>query len=120
MDSGWHWRLFLAMLANTDQRRRLSELLENLLESRRCIWLLCGQKPSKRIPYQDATSLDEMQSHISACDSNDWIDLILGVSFTVDDCLTLQERIVDELRAPLIRALEIEDLISSPLVTTDT
>ena len=119
MDSGWHWRLLLTTLANTVQRRRMSELMENLPESRRCIWLLCGQEPSKRIAYQDATSLDEMQSVISACDSNDWIDLILGVSFTVDDCLALQEGVVDELRAPLIRALEIEALISSSLVTTD-
>jgi hypothetical protein len=112
MTPEWHWHLFLATLANTEQRRRLSELMKNLPESRRCIWFLCGQEPSKCISYQDATSLDEMQSHISACDPNDWIDLILGVSFSADDCLTLQERILDELRAPLIRALEIEELIS--------
>ena len=37
--------------------------------------------------------------------------LAQGVSFTLDECLTLQDGILDELCSPLIRAREIDDLV---------
>jgi hypothetical protein len=103
MNAEWHWNLFLATLENTSQRQRLSEYMEALSEARRCVWVLCDQKQGNPIRHKDETSLEEMRTAISTCGQGKCIDLILGVSFNLDECLALQESIVDQLR--------IEDLI---------
>lgn len=120
MDASWHWHSFLATLANPEQRHRLSELMRTLPEDQRCIGSRCWQDESKPIDH-DSTSLDEMESVINGCGPNDWIDLMLGVSFTMDECLQLQDSIVNELRSPLIRAAGIDVLVlNQPVVITDT
>lgn len=78
MDVGWHWNLFLATLENTSQRQRLSECMEALSESRRCVLLLCDQKQSSPVRYKDETSLEEMRTGISSCCQGKWVDLIWG------------------------------------------
>ena len=84
--------------------------MESLPLTRRCVSLR-ALRPSNRIPYENKVSLGQMESGIGDCDPDEWIDLILGVSFTLDECLTLQDGILDELCSPLIRAREIDDLV---------
>ena len=110
MDAGWHWHAFRNVLRDKTRRDQLHCLMENLPASRRCV-SLCAPRPSNRIAYKGRSSLLAMESAIKGCNPNEWIDLILGVSFTRDDCLTLQSAIIDELRAPLIRAMEIHELV---------
>jgi hypothetical protein len=110
IDDAWHWHSFRSVLNDKNRRDQLHSLMENLPASRRCLTVY-ARRPSNPIPYTDRSSLAEMESAIAACDPNEWIDLILGASFTRDECLRLQTNIVDELRAPLIRAMEIDELV---------
>jgi hypothetical protein len=115
MHGDWHWHLFMSTLNTPEQRLVLAELMKRLPEENRGILFLRAPQTEREyltfIPYTDASSLDEVESLIIESEVNDWIDLILGVRFTLDECLALQDGIVDQLRAPLNLAVSIENLI---------
>lgn len=111
MDSGWHWHLLFETLRTHRSKARLTQLMEQLPGERRCIWVLFGERDSQLIPFDDDSAFDRMEAAISSRDQSNWIDLILGVSFSADECIAMQQQIIDELRSPLIRAREIEDLV---------
>ena len=100
MDAGRHWHLFVNVMKNQSQREHLNKLMENLPVARSCISLLRRDQISRPIHYDGQNSLNEMESALSAADADEWIDLVLGVSFQLDECLDLQEGIVEELRTP--------------------
>lgn len=110
---GWHWHPFMAALANAERRSRLNHIMNTLPASRRCIWLLNNQQTERLIPYEGEVSLQDLRSELHNADSTFYIDLIMGVYFTVDECLELQDAIVEELRKPLVQANEIDLLVLS-------
>ncbi len=113
----WHWHSFLKSL-ELPKQPQLVELMERLPEENRCIGFLQASGTDREncnpLPYQDASStLGALELLIGDCEPNDWIDLIIGSRFTLDECLQLQEGIVDKLRQPLTLALTIERLLLS-------
>lgn len=116
LDHDWHWHSLVRTIRNPEQRQRLIELMERLPEENRCIWFLRGSCTDRElctpVRYGDAASgLEELERLISDCEPNDWIDLMFGVRFTLDECLELQDDIVAKLYRPLTMALTIERLV---------
>ncbi|MBI4766662.1 MAG: hypothetical protein HY787_19045 [Deltaproteobacteria bacterium] len=110
----WHWNGFLTCLNENKLRNQLSLLLNNLNEKRRCIWI-DADNSSKQISYKNDKSLLEAKKYIYSLPSKLRIDLILGVYYSKEECLNLQDKIVSEIVTPLIRAYEIKTLVEQAL-----
>jgi hypothetical protein len=57
------------------------------------------------------TSIDEAKATIDPIPPEQWINVILGSRYTLDECLAEQHGLVDQLRTPIVRAHEIYELI---------
>ena len=109
-DPRWQWHGFTAVLDSQARRGELHEHLANLPAERTCLRLWIG-KDETVTPYADLDSLLALRQTLATIPGDQWINCLLGVRFSKQECLLKQERLVDELRTPLVRAWEIADLI---------
>ncbi|MDE2180772.1 MAG: hypothetical protein KGJ40_07995 [candidate division NC10 bacterium] len=106
----WHWHGFIKCLVNHELRSVLSRLLLNLPEQRNCIWIHT-ETSDQHFKYVSEDTLLEAQSALPALSSDKWIDVVLGVFFTKQECLGLQAELVHHLVSPIIQAYEICSLV---------
>jgi hypothetical protein len=106
----WHWYGFLRCLRNGS----LNELLFDLPDDRRCIWIENNElNLNVRISYSNDSSLREAEHMIEEIAEDNWINVMLGNFYLKGECLDLQQQIVPRLRTPIVRAYEIDMLVRS-------
>lgn len=125
MGPGWHWYGFERCLNEPSLRDDLNALMLNLPVGRRIVWLDCSEAeqpgvpvapPLVRVlPYEGLATLDEAKSIIDRVPDFQWINVMLGVRYAMDECLTEQRQLVDNFRNPIVRANEIRQLVEDAL-----
>ena len=108
----WQWHGFINCLRNAS----LHNLLMDLPEDRRCIWIENDEIDlDERIRYTNESSLRHANDIISDIADDYWINVMIGNFYSKDECLKIQNQIVQELRTPLVRAFEIDSLVISSM-----
>ena len=97
----------------------------NLPVGRRIVWIDCSEaeQPGRPVapalvrvlPYEGLATLDEAKSIIDRVPEFQWINVMLGVRYAMDECLTEQRELVDNFRNPIVRANEIRQLVEDAL-----
>ena len=108
----WHWHGFIRCLEQDHCRQKLNILMQELPEERRYLWIHIlseekGTLLNKSLAYEGAKTLDDFGNLYSEAPEDHWVEVMLGVRFSKNECLSLQKKIVSDLRTPLIRADEI-------------
>ena len=111
----WRWNGFIACLDDDSMCGKLGSFLNDLPAARACIRFWFDRGEQEVIPYSSAQQLPELRERLKSIPDERWINCLLGVSFTRDECLGLQAKIIPELRNPIIRASEIADLIEQAM-----
>ena len=94
----------------------LHELLIELPNDRRCIWIENDEiNLDERIFYKNEESLKEAESIINEIADNHWINVMLGNSYSKDECIKIQQHIVQQLRTPVVRAFEMDSLVRASM-----
>lgn len=110
MTKEWHWHGFMNCLKTASLHYSLMELPVD----KRCIWIENDEiELDERINYINESSLRQVENIINNIDDRYWINVMIGNFYSKDECLKIQNEIVQELRAPLIRASEIDDQVRS-------
>jgi hypothetical protein len=119
--SPWHWYGFERCLSEPVLRDALNALMLNLPMDRRVVWIDCSETdqagapvapPLVRVlPYEGLTTLTETKTTVDGIPVFQWINVMLGVRYTIDECLTEQRDLVDRFRNPIVRANEIRQLV---------
>jgi hypothetical protein len=113
MKSDWHWNGFYKCLNDKSLLKELNSYLVDLENFNSCIWLHTD-KSEERIDYED-NSLSEAKMIIDSMPSNLWIDVILGIYFSKEECLERQNKIISDLSIPIIRAYEIASFVNDAM-----
>lgn len=115
----WHWQGFVKCLENREDRSTLSSLILNLSNGRRCVWIRLSQgnrvMESNSFEFKDENTLMVAHKRFPSVPPDEWIEVLLGVRFSKEECLNLQKKIVSELKTPIIRADEIRWLVMEAL-----
>ena len=106
----WRWHGFIACLEDPDLRARLHAYMTNLTTGRSCIRTWVEHAEDHVDAYTGADCLLALRDRLKTIPADKWITCVLGVQFTKIECLDLQEKIVLELRNPIIRASEMTAL----------
>lgn len=106
----WHWHDFIRCLIEKELMIILNSMLINLPEERRCYWVETDDL-NRSCSYIGEESLKEMLGTINNQQKDLWINIMLGTRFSKQECLTLQEKIVEELRNSIIRAQDIDMIV---------
>jgi hypothetical protein len=114
MTSNWHWNGFSRCLNDKSLQKELNSYLVDLNNFHSCIWLHTD-KSEECIDYKDDNSLSEVKMIIDSIPSNLWIDVILGIYFSKEECLERQNKIISELPIPIIRAYEIAGFVNNAM-----
>jgi len=125
IDSRWHWHGFARCLSESRLRDDLNALMLNLREDRRVVWIDCSEAehpagtvvpPVVRVlPYKGLTTLAETKKIIDGIPQYQWINVMLGVRYSMTECLTEQRDLIGEFRNPIVRANEIRQLVQNAL-----
>jgi hypothetical protein len=108
----WHWHGFVNCL----KEGSLHALLMDLPADRRCIWIENDEIDlDERIGYTNESSLRQVENFINNIADNHWINVMLGNSYSKDECLKTQNQIVQEFRTPVVRAYEIDTLVKASM-----
>lgn len=119
--SSWHWFGFQRCLAEDGLREDLNALMLDLPKERRVVWIDCSETEEpgeplapplvKILPYEGLTTLVETKAIVDTIPRFQWINLMLGLRFTLNECLTEQHDLLDRFRMPVVRANEIRQLV---------
>ena len=119
--ANWHWSGFERCLTETRLRDDLNALMLNLPQGRRVVWIDCSEAEQSGIPvapplvrvlpYEGLNTLDDAKAIIDQVPDFQWINLMLAVRYTMDECLTEQLSLIDHFRNPVVRANEIRQLV---------
>ena len=102
-------------------RDGLNELMLDLPLDRRILWIDCSEAEEpgapvapplvKVLPYDGLTTLAEAKAVIDRVPDFQWINVMLGVRYTLNECLVEQRNLVDRFRNPIVRADEIRKYV---------
>lgn len=106
----WHWHGWCKCMVDAKRRTVLHSLMKDLPEDARRIWIR-GDNSTISLEYKDEETFSDVIRSVRQIPADEWIDVIMGVCFTKEQCMALQEGIVSELSLPIIRAHEIELLV---------
>ena len=106
----WHWHALRACLGESPRRREIDSVMQQLPSQLRQVSALCGSRQFAP-PYEGETTLLGFDRFVEACPPDEWINAYLGARFGLDECLTLQERLVDKLISPLLRGVQLEAIV---------
>lgn len=109
----WRWNGFLKCLEPGPARERLATLLGDLPDER-CIWIHVHGARAELLP-SSRESLETLVERIQAADRNAWIDVVAGMRIPAARCIAEQDRIVLDLRNPLVRSGELHDLVEEQM-----
>ena len=108
----WHWHGFINCLRNAS----IDSLIMDLPEDRRCIWIENDEiELDECIRYTNKSSLKQVENIIDDIADKYWINVMFGNFYPKEECLNIQNNIVQNIRTPLVRAFEIDDLIKSSM-----
>jgi len=72
----------------------------------------CPEMPAKEmLAYKGPATLAEAKTIVEGVPEFQWIDVMLGVRYSMNECLTDQRNLVDQFRNPIVRANEIRKLV---------
>ena len=108
----WDWHTLLGTLAEKTGRGNLTELLLSLPNERRCLFIngvygIQDERQPEILSFTGDTTWQEAQRRFIEASTEHWLEIVAGVWFDMDECLSLQAKIVAELREPLQRAEDI-------------
>jgi hypothetical protein len=123
---GWHWYGFDRCLTKPAFRETLhAEIVAFRAAERRTLWIYSGGFPvqhatseSREIPYTGSKDLLEARAIIDTIPLDHWINVIVGVRFSKDECVQQQAAILSEFEDPIIRAVKIHDLVKDAIPPT--
>ncbi|MGA3328797.1 MAG: hypothetical protein ABSF45_30475 [Terriglobia bacterium] len=94
-DENWDWNRFYPRLST---ETGLGEIMLKFPAQRRCIWVWDSTaKCGKPFPFQGRPALADVQKHITGIARDHWIDLVVGVEYSLSECVHLQDGLVKEL-----------------------
>jgi|SRR5208282_2081476 len=94
-DKQWDWHRFCRLLSPGSS---LSELLFKLPAERRCIWIWDAKEQRGHAhKFGDQPPFAAVKDHIKEIKRKHWIDLVVGVEYSLDDCLLPKDQIVKDL-----------------------
>mgnify|MGYP000868955437 CR=1 FL=1 len=108
----WHWHGFIRCLIEQNLMKIINNLIISLPVDRRCYWIETDEL-NKSYPYTGEESLNEMFATINNQKKDLWINVMVGIFLSKQECLTLQEKIVRELQNSIIRASDIDDIVKN-------
>lgn len=114
MDSKWHWKGFENALRDPQLRSRLDQLVLTFDEDRRAARIVISgvRETDVAMPYVSGPSLRSIETIVATANPNDVISVMLGVTFTLDECLHFsQADILNEFSLGLVVAADIAALI---------
>ncbi len=116
LTSDWDWHGLLGLLAEDTGRRNLTELLLDLPDERRCLFIngVYGVQEARQaeiLPFTGDAAWQEAQRRVKDASTEHWIEIVAGVWFDMEECLSRQANLVAELREPLQRAEDIYRLV---------
>jgi hypothetical protein len=121
MQSGWHWYGFERCFTVPLLRDDLNALMLNLPAGRRSVWIDCSETEGpgaalapplvQVLPYEGLTTLAEVKAIADGVPDFQWVNVFLGVRYTMGECLAEQGNLVDHFRNPIVRANEIRQLV---------
>jgi hypothetical protein len=116
MDSKWHWKGFESALSDSRIRSRLDHLVLMFDGNRRMARIVISGVPETdlAIPYVGGTSLRAIETVVATADPQEVISVMLGVSFTLEECLRFsQADILNEFSPALVIAADIAEMIEN-------
>jgi hypothetical protein len=128
MDESWHWNGFRRLIC--EEPESLFRITAALPPGQRCVWLCVterqrnNEKSLLKVSLGSEVGLRAVIDHVRNSRRGDWIDLIVGVEFTKDECEQLQFDIVPKLvqlapdgkvLGPLVVASELHYLVTKTL-----
>ena len=87
-NSTWHWTGFLRCLRDPSQREALDASIRGLSPERLAIWIgdvQGGQRSGLVLPYTDS-GLESLRVELDGRGDSEWLEVIVGRSFTVAEC----------------------------------
>lgn len=114
MTNKWHSHGFMRCLSKPSFMKTMNSLLIDLPVERRCYWIETDDL-NESYPYGEEESLKELLVSINGQRKDIWINVMLGIRFSKQECLALQEKIVNELQNSIIRASQIDDIVINAL-----
>ena len=94
-DEKWDWNRFDQRLST---ETAIGEIMLKFPAQRRCIWVWDSTaKSGKTFHFQGRPPLADVQKHVKDIDRDHWIDLVIGVEYSMTECLRLQDELVKEL-----------------------
>jgi hypothetical protein len=82
-------------------------------ETRRFIWIETpANRAGQAYSYEGSSTLASVKVYVDSLPPNQWVDVVLGVRYSREECLGLQEGIVERLVQPLQHAHELYELVS--------
>ena len=106
ISDGWYWHAFINCLKDDRYRSTLHDHIMNLPEERRCIWIR-SDKQVESFEYKEETDLSKTFLRLESLPENKWIDVVVGVGFSKEECLDLQDKIINQLIPPIRCSFEI-------------
>ena len=116
MDSKWHWKGLEVALRNSELRSQLDQLILKFEKHRRTARIVISGRSNAdvAIPYVGNSSLDSIERIVARAEKNDVISVILGVSFSLEECLNFsQADILREFPPALMTAADIAAMIET-------
>lgn len=84
-----------------------------LAELHRCIWVSNSTKGEERSYPFESEMLANTRRYIDSTPPNEWVDVIVGVQHSKDECLSRQQEIMEEIIQPLKQGYELYKLVCS-------
>jgi len=114
MGPGWHWHGFRRALCEEPILNHLSAIVARLPRTRRCIWVSNPASGRGRAyPFKTQSTAVKVRAYVDSIPSDKWVDVIIGVQYSKDECLGLQNQIVEEIIEPLKEGHELYTLVCS-------
>jgi hypothetical protein len=107
MDAEWHWHTFYRALSEDSLG---SAILASLFE-RHCIWISQPKSPSEYQEFDAQPTVAKVKAYVDSLPSDEWVDVVLGVRHSKDECLRLQDEIVTKLIDPLKKGYELYEVV---------
>jgi len=111
----WHWHGFVRCLKDEDRQGLINDSIISLPQEHRSCWIETDDM-DKSYPYVGKESLRDIQTMMDGPQKNLWLNVMLGVCFSKEECLNLQERIVGELQKPIITANDIDEIVKNGML----
>jgi hypothetical protein len=115
MNLGWDWHGFYRAFPEGPMMDRITATVAKLPKERCRVWVTnppSGDR-SRIFSLEGHEDAETIKAHIDSIPPTEWVDVVVGVQYGLEECLNLQDRIVEEIIAPLRIGFEIYNLVAA-------